>query len=155
MEPVKLHSMSALVAIVHKYLTCRIPVLSVHIIIYIEYNSLWQCDSISYLTQLYYHYTKNFHTDYRDFLTQTGRGGAPLHPMYFECTGNEERLSQCESRIATEQIYSHEELYCELGMYAAHIYSIYHCDRPEKTLSVPWLSQYTFINSIVTMSKMT
>ena len=55
------------------------------------------------------------------------RNGAPIHPMYFECTGNEERLSQCESYAVTrQQLLFDEDLYCEPGMDAVNIYSTLH-----------------------------
>ena len=37
----------------------------------------------------------------RPYLTHYGRGGGPIHPKYFQCTGTEARLSQCKSYSET------------------------------------------------------
>ena len=70
----------------------------------------------------------NFHTDLDDSRTQKGRGGShTIHPMSIECTGNEEKLSQCERRATTILNRHYEKIYCEPGMYT------YYCDIAKKT----------------------
>ena len=48
-----------------------------------------------------------------------GYGGGPRHHKYFQCTGSEQRLSQCESFNDTEESRSagyDVGLYCNYGM---------------------------------------
>ena len=65
--------------------------------------------------------------NYGDWSTLPRRHSGPIYPVYFVCTGDEERLSQCESHNITGSQSRYVELYCESGMYICiNIYSTLH-----------------------------